>query len=157
MGNNSVADSNILVGGGTAPKGRACGISGAASQATDGATVAAASTRRSSKEECHRDTQTKTSKIERKGGVCFVHLFKPTRHLHSVVYQSAFLHSYTTKNRDIYQSFHRAEEQMKQVLKARKAEIKVSICCNSIVFVCEDYAKTGLNARKNTSTFNTSY
>ena len=42
--------------------------------------------------------------------------------------QAAFLHSYTTKNRDIYQSFHRAEEQMKQVLKARKAEIKVSYC-----------------------------
>ena len=41
--------------------------------------------------------------------------------------QAAFLHSYTTKNRDIYQSFHRAEEQMKQVLKARKAEIKVSV------------------------------
>lgn len=42
------------------------------------------------------------------------------------IVQAAFLHSYTTKNRDIYQSFHRAEEQMKQVLKARKAEIRVS-------------------------------
>jgi len=38
------------------------------------------------------------------------------------------MHSFTTKNRDIYQSFHRAEEQMKQVLKTRKAEIKVSVC-----------------------------
>ena len=43
------------------------------------------------------------------------------------IVQAAFLHSYTTKNRDVYQSFHRAEEQMKQVLKARKAEIRVSV------------------------------
>ena len=45
------------------------------------------------------------------------------------------MHSYTTKNRDIYQSFHRAEEQMKQVLKARKAEIKVSNCLEKYIYI----------------------
>lgn len=65
----------------------------------------------------------KRQKLKQKQ-VCYTNLFisliAPT-HI-----QAEFLHSYTTKNRDIYQSFHRAEEQMKQVLKARKAEIRVS-------------------------------
>ena len=80
-------------------------------------------------------TETLKQKREklRQKEVCCIHFVLNFKYLHFVVKQAAFLHSSTTKNRDIYQSFHRAEEQMKQALKARKAEIKVSDCCKCIL------------------------
>lgn len=52
-------------------EGRACCVSRAAGQATDGTTATVASTRGGSKEECYGDTQAKTSKAEAEGGLFY--------------------------------------------------------------------------------------
>jgi len=87
-----VVDNNIIVGGRTLSESGACCLSGATGQTTDGTTTAVASTRRSSKEECYRDTQTKASEVEAKGGL-FICLFKLLTSILLLIYrQPSYIH-----------------------------------------------------------------
>ena len=54
-----MVDANIVIGGGALPKGRTRCLPGAAGQAADGASAAAASAGRGGQEECYRIAQAK--------------------------------------------------------------------------------------------------